>query len=166
MPEPSQSNEYSVKPFYDKLNLVFNAILAPPLLAFVWAYLESTAGNLEPILDESSVNTVNFIMPLVVFGLIITSFYLFRNRLSTIEPSKSLSQKLEEYFTTCIVMYALLEFGLIISVVGYYLTLGNVFLGMFVVVLVFFSLHKPTPYRIAKNLRLKGDEKEQMIYKR
>jgi len=166
MSQEESQGGYSVKPFYDKLNLVFNAILALPLLAFVWLYLESNAGRLLPILDNSAAETLNFIIPIIVFGVIFASFYLFRIRISKIDRSIDLEPKLNAYFVVCVVMYAMLESALVISLIGYYLTLANVFIGMFVIVLVFFSLHKPTPYRIVKNLQLEGEERDQMMQKR
>ena len=63
-------------------------------------------------------------------------------------------------------MFVLLEIGLVFSVVGYYLTVATSFVAMFVIVLVFFSLVKPTPYRIANSLRLKGKEKDIVLNKR
>lgn len=161
--DDKQSAEELAK-FYNRINLIFHAILAPPLVMFVWLYLEANAGNMLPIIDnESTIDIVSFIFPLLIVGMIVLGFFFFKSGLRTIDPTNKLTRRAKAYGEKSIVLYGILEMGLILSVLGYYLTQADVFLGMYMLVLVFFSLYKPTLERMAKHLNIKGDDKTFLI---
>lgn len=161
----NSEDNYSVKPFLDKINLIFNSILALPLVAFGWMYLEAKAGRFSTNLDTMNANLINFIVPFVVLSIIGFSFYRFKRKVAGISDDLPLSVKLESYLKIALVTYAGLELALVLSVVGYYFTLSNTMVVMFVIVLVFFSLNKPTPMRIANNLNLKDRDRDVMMNK-
>jgi len=149
---------------YNRLNLIFHAILAPPLVAFVWLYLESKSGSISPLLeDDSTAGTISLVFPIVVMGLIAGAFFLFKSGLRKINPSTQLIEKMKNYTRLSIVLFGMLEMGLILSVVGYYITQKDTFLAMYFVVLIFFSLYKPTLQRIVGHLNIKGDERDFVI---
>jgi hypothetical protein len=156
---------YSVKPFLDKINLIFNSILALPLVAFGWLYLEAKAERFEAFANSSTANIINFIFPFVVLSVIGVSGYLFKRKVSQISKEKNLEAKLDEYLRIALMKYAGLVLALVISVIGYYLTLSNTMVVMFVIVLVFFSINKPSALRIANNLNLKDEDKDVMMNK-
>ena len=159
-----QQSAQELAKFYNQLNLIFNAILAPPLVAFVWLYLESNAGNILPVLDnESTSNILNFTIPILIIGMIVLAFFVFKSGLRTIDPAIELISKASVYREKSMLLYGILEVSLMLSVLGYYLTQEGVFLGMYMLVLVFFSLYKPTLGRIAKHLNLKGDDQKFLI---
>jgi len=159
-----QQTAQELSDFYNRINLIFHAILAPPLVAFVWLYLESKAGNISPLLDnESTISVFSFICPILIIGLIVSAFFLFKSGLRRINPSIQLIERMKNYTRLSIVLFGMLEMGLILSVVGYYITQKDIFLAMYFVVLIFFSLYKPTLQRIVGHLNIKGDERDFII---
>ena len=160
MEKENNQEEYSVKPFLDRINLIFHGILALPILAFAWFFLESNAGNLEPMVGGTTFGFVSLIVPVFILGICTLSFLIFRRKLTYIDEKLELSKKLESYYHAALIMFAGLEGALVLSIVGFFLTLSNTFTAMFVIVLVFFSLIKPTPNRIANHLRLEGEERD------
>jgi len=149
---------------YNRLNLIFHAILAPPLVAFVWLYLESKSGSISPLLeDDAMTGIISLVFPIVVMGLIVGAFFLFKSALRKVDPVTKLMERMLNYTRVSIVLFGMLEMGLIFSVVGYYFTQKDIFLALYFVVLIFFSLYKPTLQRIASHLNIKGDEREFLI---
>lgn len=165
MTSTNKENDFSVKPFLDKINLIFNAILALPLVVFAWLYLEAKSGHVFTDFNPTVLNTLNFIIPILVLSIIGVTFRTFKRKVNAIAKDIPLSEKLDHYFTFEMYKYAGLESALIISTVGYYSTYSNTMVVMFVIVLVFFSLHKPMGSRIANNLGLGKEEKELLIRK-
>lgn len=155
---------FSVKPFFDKINLIFHSILALPLVVFGWLFLEAKNGRFS-VVETTGMDMLNFIMPFLTFIIIGFSFLVFKKQLKKINNELPLSEKLDNYLKCVLIKFAGLEFALILSVLGYYLSFTNTFVAMFTIVLVFFSLSKPTPYRIANNLQLKGEERDIVISK-
>ncbi len=150
---------------YNRINLIFHAILAPPLIVFVWLYLESNAGGISSIIDDqSTINILSFIFPILIIGIVVGAFFFFKSSLGTINLDAELIDKVKVYFEKSILLYAMLEVGLILSVLGYYITQEGVFIAVFITVLIFFSLYKPTLQRISKHLNITGEDRNFLIY--
>ena len=94
------------------------------------------------------------------------AFVLTKKSLSVFPNDDKLKDKLSVYFRISLIKYAILEGATIVSVVGYYLTLSNVYVGFYVVLLMIFSINRPTVYRISRDLKLEGEEKDIVIHKR
>jgi hypothetical protein len=167
MEQNHQNLAKEISNIYNRLNLIFHAILAPPLIALIWLYLESKAGSIEPLLgNQSSISMIGFVFPSVTIGIIAGSFYIFKSGLRQINPTTELMEKIKTYSEKSLLLYAMLEIGLVLTVLGYYMTQGGVFLAMFMVVLIFFSLYKPTLERICSHLHIKGEERNFVINSR
>ncbi|MDH5476631.1 MAG: hypothetical protein OEX22_13115 [Cyclobacteriaceae bacterium] len=162
----NENNEklYSIKSFFDKINLFFHGILAVPLTVFGWLFLEAKDGRYSTV-EVDNMDVFNFLGPIVIFGIVGISFSLFKKKLRKIDNHLPLQEKLENYLKCSWIKFIGLELALILSVLGYYLTFTNTFVAMFMIVLVFFSLSKPTPYRVVESLQLKDDEKDSVVNK-
>jgi small-conductance mechanosensitive channel len=164
MAKNDQQLAQKLSDLYTRLNLVFHAILALPLVAFVWLYLESKAGNSTPLVSEEYViQSLNLVIPVLVLGLILAAFVIFKSGLRSINPKNELLARMTIYFNKSIVLFAMLEMALILSLVGYYLTQKDAMLAIYVIVLVFFSLYKPTLQRVSNQLGVKGEDKVFLI---
>jgi len=164
MKKEEQKLAKDVAEIYNKLNLLFHAILALPLLAFVWMYLEYNSGSMQPFLeDQSTADMLGFALPLMTVGVIVGAFILFNAGLRSIDPAKGLFNQVQGYFQKAIILYAMLELGLILNLVGYYLDQRNIYMAMYMIVLVFFSIYKPTLNRLAKHLNINGKDKDFLI---
>lgn len=167
MEENDQNLAKKISDIYNRINLIFHAILALPLIAFIWLYLESKAGSINPLIEnQSSINMIRFIFPIVTIGVIVGAFYFFKSGLRQIDPAVELLGKVKTYSEKSLLLYAMLEVGLALSVLGYYMTQKDVFLAMYMVVLIFFSLYKPTLKRICSHLQIKEEERNFVINSR
>jgi hypothetical protein len=127
-------------------------------------YLEAQNGSTLAV-ENAKMDVLNFVMPFFILAIIGGSIFLFRSHLKLIDTKLFLPDKLKKYLHSSLIKFAGLELALILSVVGYYLSYSNTFVAMFVIVLVFFSLSKPTTYRVADALRLEGEERDLVINK-
>jgi len=134
-----------------------------PLPAFAFAYLYTNSSNMKldlPVLPEF----LGSILLSVAIALLVLQWYNFhrgmkRNRLSNLP----LEERVQRYETLTIQRFwKLFAVGLICAVgLLFYQSAG--FTLAYAVTLVYVSLGKPTPDRIAKLLRLKGEERD-MVY--
>ncbi|WP_143959857.1 hypothetical protein [Litoribacter populi] len=134
-----------------------------PLPAFAFAYLYTNSPNMRldlPVLPEM----VGSVLLSVVFALLVLQWLNFhqgmkRNRKSDLP----LEDKMARYETLTIQRFWKLFFVGFACAVGLLLFQSAGFTLAYAVTLVYVSLGKPTPDRIAKLLRLKGEEKD-MVY--
>jgi hypothetical protein len=159
-----QKSAKKLAALYNRINLIFHAILAPPLVVFVWLYLESNAGGISPVMESvSAISVISFVFPILVVGIIAVAFYLFKSGLRRINPTIDLIEKAPIYAQKSIVLFVMLEVSLMVGVLGYYLTQKDLFLAMYIIVLIFFSLYKPTLERMSDHLGIKGEERDFLI---
>ena len=94
------------------------------------------------------------------------AFLLFNRHISVAREQEGLKRKLERYYGTLLQKYVLLASSSIISVVGLFLTASTLYTALYLFMLLFLSIHRPTVYRIARDLKLQGEEKEIVVHKR
>lgn len=158
---------HDLKDYLFKLNNLFHVIVAIPLLAFVYLYLESQVGRVQPLINNpDTILILHYILPLIIMVESGIAFIITKKSLSVFPNHDILIEKLGVYFRISLIKYAILEGAAIVAVIGYYLTLSKVYVGFYVVLLMIFSINRPTVYRISKDLKLDGDEKDIVIHKR
>jgi len=156
-----------LKDYLFKLNNLFHVLVAIPLLGFVYLYLESQVGRMQPLIkDPDTVLILHYILPFIIMVESGIAFVITKKSLSVFPNDDKLMEKLSIYFRISLIKYAILEGAAIVSVIGYYLTLSKVYVVFYVVLLMIFSLNRPTVYRISRDLKLEGEEKDTVIHKR
>ncbi|HEX9651351.1 MAG TPA: hypothetical protein VGA21_12380 [Cyclobacteriaceae bacterium] len=148
------------KKYLERLNLIFYSIIALPLCAFAWFYLENHAGRHEVQVNEQLRQSLQYVFPFLI--LVISGFGILipGNQIKKINNSGNLKDRLGEFQRILLLRYALFEIACILSVFAYYLTVEKFYAVFFVGTIVLFSLNRPTPFRIISNLRIKGEDKE------
>lgn len=134
-----------------------------PLIPFAFAYLYTTSNSMEldiPVLPEL---LDSLLMGLVV-GLLVVQWLQFHKGIKkTRSSSLNLEEKLENYKElTMSRFWKLFAIGLMCAA-GLLFYENPGFTIAYAVTLIYVSLGKPTPDRIAKLLRLKGDDKD-LVY--
>jgi len=158
---------HDLKDYLYKFNNLFHVLVALPLLAFVYLYLENQVGRVQPLISNTdAILVLHYILPLIIIVESGIAFIITKKSLSVFPNNDLLMKKLNVYFRISLIKYAILEGATIVSVVGYYLTLSKVYLGFYVVLLMIFSINRPTVYRISRDLKLEGEEKDIVLYKR
>ena len=74
--------------------------------------------------------------------------------------------KLEKYFYITIVRYIVFAMACLILASAFYLTRDDLLTDLFAVNLLVMGLLWPTARRVCNDLKLKGDEREMVYYKR
>ena len=152
--------------YSNQLNLTFNALIALPLLAFIYLYLETTQGDLLAIVVEER---LSWILIAVIFALsaVMTffAFFGFRRQLAQRPADADLWSKLVFYKPLVLRHYFMLVLALCLMVIGFYFSQSRWFLVGFVMVMVALARNRPSWDRIAKNLQLDPQERRQVMKK-
>jgi len=156
-----------LKDYLHKINNLFHVLVAIPLLGFVYLYLESQVGRIQPLINNpDTVLILHYILPLIIMVDSGIAFLVTKKSLTVFPNDDKLMEKLSVYYRISLVKYVILEGAAIVSVIGYYLTLSKVYVGFYVVLLMIFSINRPTVYRISRDLKLEGEEKDIVIHKK
>jgi hypothetical protein len=142
----------------EQLILVLMAVVLP---IFGMIYLYHNSGNLNwdlPIIPS----IVEQILIGFGIGLLLVQFLLFRKRIQSSLLAEELIFKLRVYMNATRERYILLFFVSLISSIGLLFFENAIFIVIFAVTLIFFSVGKPTPDRISKLLKLDKAQKEQI----
>ncbi len=83
-----------------------------------------------------------------------------------VRNEQGLGLKLEKYFKLTIVRFSLISSGSLMMALGLYLTKSDVFTWVYMGGLVLCGILWPTAPKIVNDLRLKGDEREMVYFKK
>ena len=93
--------------------------------------------------------------------------YVFLNKkIKSARNGQGLRAKLEKYFALTIVRYSVFAFCSVVFCIGYYFTTDQFFSFCFMLQLLLCALHWPRSPKVANDLRLRGDEREMVYYKK
>jgi len=140
----------------EQLILVLMAVVLP---IFGMIYLYHNSGNLNWDLPEIPEITEQILIGFGI-GLLIVQFLLFRKRINASFFTEELVLKLSAYMNATKERYLILFVTSLISSVGLLFFENAIFIIIFAVTLIFFSVGKPTPERISSALKLDKEQKE------
>ncbi|AFL86166.1 hypothetical protein Belba_3676 [Belliella baltica DSM 15883] len=148
---------------YEKLerNTLILIACSIPFFAVVYLYSQSesitrTSYNLPEIAD--------FILLGLIYVLLAFHYWNFHNAIKSILVlNPDLETKITLYEQATIRRFWILLLSSILCPLGLLLFENNGYIIAYALTLVFLSLGKPTPDRIVRLLRLKGEEKERVI---
>ncbi|WP_209330411.1 hypothetical protein [Lunatimonas salinarum] len=137
-------------------------LTAVPLPLFSFAYLYTTGGSMSLDLPELPV-FLSRGMLVVAIGLLILQTLTFNRQVRKVRVQETpIQSRIKAYAAASIARFWMLFAVGILSSIGLLLSEKPGFTIAYAVCLLFVSLGKPTPDRIAKALKLKGEEKEQV----
>lgn len=146
--------------FYKLHNLLYLALL-PPLIGFTFLYLENYLD-----IVKDTVLSVRLGLALAIFLLLIgLSWSIRKRRLKIVRSLVSLNDRLEQYASVSINQFFILSAASYVLVLSFYLMKDQLFIALFGMQLILYSVYWPTPRRVCRDLRLKKDEREVVINK-
>lgn len=148
--------------YFNKLFSALLVILLAPIVAFIVIYLGP--GPADP--DGTSLTLSGFLMLAIVVIDWLIIFISFDKKIKSIRNGQGLRIKLEKYYRLTIVRYMLAAGGCLVLASGFYFTGDDVFTGIFVASLVATAALWPTSPKVCNDLKLKGDEREMVYYKK
>ncbi len=110
--------------------------------------------------------TVFIIKTTLIFILIViapVSYLIPQKQINRIDKSLNLIEKLRFYYTASIIRFVAMNTAGVIIAVGFMLTADTNLIFLQAVVLLFFIIYKPTPFKIASDLELDEKERQQIM---
>jgi hypothetical protein len=146
--------------YFNKLQSALLLLLMAPLLLFIalHVYISATPSDLR---REYFVFTC---LPVVLDWLVAT--ILFNKKIKSVRNVQGLGAKLDKYFCLTIVRFSFFSAGSMLIAVGFYLSASDVFTGIYLVGLALSLFFWPTSQRVSRHLRLRGDEREMVYFKK
>ena len=149
--------------FHHRINLVYHAIIAISLIPFALVFLDIDSGNETASQVEGTNKWIMIAFLLAAtFTVCLRVWRNVKKKLETIAPSLDIKKRLIPYFNFQIQRYFQLEIGALISLVGLWLTSSYVFVVAYLVVLVQFSLLRPSQDKVIRDLQLTKEERERL----
>ncbi len=114
----------------------------------------------------SDPHTAFILKTVLIFILIVIapiSYLLPQRQINRIEKDQKLTAKLAEYHTASLARYMLMNSAGILIALGFMLTANTNLIFLQAVVLLFFIIYKPTPFKIASDLELDKKERQQIM---
>jgi len=147
--------------FYHRLNFIFNLLVAIPLLPFAILYLINLKDQIPDIGLTDSVKTAFTIgLSAVAVIMMVKAVIDYRNQKNQLNSETVLRIKLIRLHEALIRKFLLLETASFLSILGLWLTQHKIHIAVFVVILVLFSLKRPTINMFLEDLQLKEKETE------
>ena len=153
---------FTIEQYFNKLFSALFVILLIPIGAFIGSYL----GSIDPTGAQTNFSLHPYYLAAIVAADWLLIFVFYNYRIKSIRNGRGLRVKLEEYFRLTIVRYICGSVGCLVLAYGFYISNNELFTGAFVVSLLALGLLWPTSPKVCRDLKLRGDEREMVYYKK
>lgn len=152
--------------FFYKLYNRCLLVMFIPIGVFLAVYYFLLVGNLTAIIqDEELIQVILIAFPIIsVINLTIVHL-VAAARFKALIPEPSLGIRLEKYLSAGFIRISSLASGSVLMAIGLALTSHAYFTIYFSISLLWLFFIWPTPSRVSKDLKLKGDEKKMVLTK-
>lgn len=153
----------SYKKFYDRLNTRHQLITGITILIFVpiWMYVENLRQGDIPAFDagdwQQQAGLGAILLSIVVIGL---WHFQYHRAMKHIDTGLSLDEKLNLYQKNFLNLIIRLASWSLLMVVLYYFLQSDVLIAAYAIALVMITMNRLTWQRVARQLRLSGEERE------
>jgi phosphatidylglycerophosphate synthase len=149
--------------FHHRINLVYHAVIAVSLVPFALVFLDIDSGDdATSQLDPSYEWIIILILLAAVFTTCFRVWRKAKERINSIDSNLGIKQKLIAYFNFQIQRYFQLEIAALVSLVGLWLSANYIFVVAYILVLVQFSLLRPSQDKVIRDLRFNKEERERL----
>lgn len=152
----------SITEYFYKIYSRTTLIILLPAVAFVFTYLQPAQSR-----DDRAQHFTTLLITatLLIFAWAVV-FIFFNKKIKTVRKRQGLREKLEKYFLITTVRYSVFSACSLLLALMFYLTRVDLFVLAFLVQIVVCVFVWPTPAKVSGDLRLKGDEREMVYYKK
>lgn len=156
-------NNNNIKKIYESLERNVLILIAIPIPFFAVTYLNSQNRTFSLNLPEVPPFWDSFGLGLVV-SILVVHYFNFQSAIKRIQnKGYDLETKVSLYSQATMLRFYMLFASSLICAVGLLFFENAGYTISFAIILVFFSLGKPSPDRIVRLLKLKGEEKDKML---
>jgi hypothetical protein len=150
-------NEY----FYKFYSLLLSTMLLP-ILGFIGLYVRTAT-----ILHEPNLGSDQFLITSTAIIFVwVALFFFFNKKIKSVRIAQGLRQKLEKYFSLTIVRYIVFSLCALVLLAMFYVSNNDLFTLIFIIQLVVSGIVWPTSSKASDDLKLRGDEREMVYYKK
>lgn len=142
--------------FYQKLNMIFNGVVASSMIPFAILFLQNQKGESSPIIEENAVLKIGLILGSL--SMLALSNFFGPKWIAIARKQTSLDDKLSAYLAQKIKHYAVIEGAALIALIGFFLMQQQIFSFVYVGILFVFSMHRPTFSRVSKELNVEESD--------
>jgi hypothetical protein len=160
-------NSSSLREYFYKLANRCYLLILLPLGVFIYLYYQFESKKITPYIKDESI-TLIILAGIVVLSLIYltTVHWLSRKRLKKYSAEVGLGRKLDRYYEIVMFRYSACSSSSLMMALGLLFT-GNELFGIFFMgILLWIMLQWPTTKRTCRDLDLKGDEYEMVLFKK
>lgn len=143
--------------FLNNMNITFYLALCVPLTLFIVVFIDSQEKGIAFVPTTSPTHYTIAILCVLIWFI---GARRYHHVVKAARNLPTLKQKLISFRKAAIVKYIAGAGGCILAVAALYFTAGQAFLIALGVLLVLFSINRPTPYRILKDLKLDKEERK------
>ena len=156
----------SPEDFHNKIGFIFHGILALPLAAFVYLFLEIRHRNLQPVLSAREYfNILIGIIGVLAVIIAVAGLNAFKKEKRMVNNREGLQNKLIAYYHALTKFYIYTGVSSVVFVGGLYLTASAVFIVGYVFLLFLLSLNRPSLQKYVNDLRLTKEERDIILHK-
>lgn len=155
----------SLGQYFYKLYTIIFILMLVPIGLFIFLYQGVRLGFLKSIEPDLNPQFILIgVISLAVFSWTI-SWLLISHRLKEVTKIGSLGEKLSRYASLTIVRNSAFSVGMLLLGAGYFFTQDSWMTIAFAISLLLPLLFWPSPKRVCKDLKLKGDELMMVLYR-
>lgn len=152
---------------FEKTTNIFYLMVGMPLLIFAWTYLNLNILKPFPVFENPVIGPLlHFIIFLGVVFLLTKAFKNYKQKMaqpdftdSTASMEQQVMEKAHLFINASLPFYWFLTYATILVLIGFYFSVEELYIGAYSVILIIFSIKRPTADRMIKEMRLKKEEK-------
>jgi len=149
----------TTKGYFSTIRLIHLALMAGVVVFSIISFVLQQNG-FESNPDEKFNRMLSTVVAVQVIGAVIASQFVFKQRLKACLIQPNLQEKLTLYRAALIVKFALVEAPAFFAVIAYLLTGKLLYLGIVGLLLIVFTIYRPTKEQIILDLQLNMHERK------
>lgn len=154
----------SFSEYLNTLNIIFYLMVGVPLIIFCISYINfQEQGGLIPTTTENFQFTLHVLIPALTIISLIYAYVSYKKQLKQKNLKIPLTDKLLFFYHKSIHKYTFLVIANMLPIAGLFLAGEQVFAALYAIALIAFSLNRPTPHRIIRDLKLNKEEQQKLI---
>ena len=153
---------HSIREYFYKSYSAVMAIVLVPIVAFIALYLQPSTGDVP--FEQEPVLFLLFLCGVAACWIAL-ALYSFK-KIKSLRNRQGLREKLEKYFHLTIVRFLFLSIAGMVMAFGFFVMRNDLFTIGFMINLLFNALLWPFPSTVTRQLKLRGDERTMVYYKR
>lgn len=159
-------NYTSLTEYFYKLYNRCLAFMFVPVTGFLYLYHLVLNNRLTPlIMDNDATNVILVVFPVMALIDLTIVHWLCGRHLGRHASEPSLGIRLDQYVRVVMMRVVAAVLTSLLMAIGLFLTQHQYFTIYFAVLVLWIVLQWPTPGKVARDYRLKGDEKQMVLTK-